>query len=172
MCQNVTSFHERKTWLNNYVFELMICNFCKKAEEEKNEKNNIHLFNAYMPELTQIARSTVLRMQICFAWKSIWSCSKESRTGLLLFPPPAHAGLTLAVYLFSHGRHFTSSHTQGHAASRGVSDGPTTGYYADLPGCRPPLLLGLSSGRTRRPQLTCPVVWPNNTRLKQGEQPI
>ena len=37
-----------------------------------------------MPRLTQIARSTVLRMQICFAWKSIWSCSKESRTALLL----------------------------------------------------------------------------------------
>lgn len=39
-----------------------------------------------MPQLTQIARSTVLRMQIRFAWKSIWSCLKESRTALLLSP--------------------------------------------------------------------------------------
>lgn len=39
-----------------------------------------------MPQLTQIACSTVLRMQIHFAWKSIWSCLKESRTALLLSP--------------------------------------------------------------------------------------
>lgn len=39
-----------------------------------------------MPQLTQIARSAVLRMQIRFAWKSIWGCLKESRTALLLSP--------------------------------------------------------------------------------------
>lgn len=60
---------------------LMGWNFCKKAL-----KKIIHLFNAHMPKLTQIARSTVLHMQICFAWKSIWSCLKESRTALLLSP--------------------------------------------------------------------------------------
>lgn len=56
-------------------------NFCKKAL-----KKIIHLFNEHMPQLTQIACSTVLRMQIHFAWKSIWSCLKESRTALLLSP--------------------------------------------------------------------------------------
>lgn len=65
-----------------------------------------------MPQLTRIARSTVLHMQICFAWKSIWSCSKESRTALLLSPlAPAHAGLPLAVYLLSRGNHFHQLHT-------------------------------------------------------------
>lgn len=59
------------------------CFFCKKMT---------HLFNAHMPQLPQIARSTVLHMQIWFAWKSIWSCSKESRTVLLLSPPPPPCG--------------------------------------------------------------------------------
>lgn len=59
---------------------------------QESSKKIIHLFNAHMPQLTQIARSTVLRMQICFAWKSIWSCSKESRTALLLSPLAASRG--------------------------------------------------------------------------------
>lgn len=60
---------------------------------QESSKKITHLFSEHMPRLTQIARSTVLRMQICFAWKSIWSCSKESRTALLLSPlTPARAG--------------------------------------------------------------------------------
>lgn len=91
-----------------------------------------------MPQLTRIARSTVLRMQICFAWKSIWSCSKESRTALLLSPPrPAHAGLPLAVYLLSRGNHFHQLRTHrptvsGTALPRQAQS--TMGQYADLTG--------------------------------------
>lgn len=64
-------------------------------------KKMTHLLNAHM--LPQIARSTVLHMQICFAWKSIWSCSKESRTVLLLSlpPPPCGAPAPLAWKTFS-----------------------------------------------------------------------
>ena len=88
-----------------------------------------------MPQLSQIARSTVLRMQICFAWKSIWSCSKESRTALLLsVPSPAHTGLPLAVYLLSRGKCFHQLHTHGHAVS-GIALPQTAlstiGQYAD-----------------------------------------
>lgn len=82
-----------KRRLNNAQdFSLMGCYFCKKAL-----KKIIHLFNAHMPTHTQIARSTVLHMQICFAWKSIWSCSKESRTALLLSPLAGSHGAPFAV---------------------------------------------------------------------------
>lgn len=69
-------------WIMPKILNLMGWNFCKKAL-----KKITHLFSAHMPRLTRIARSTVLRMQICFAWKSIWSCLKEARTALLLSPP-------------------------------------------------------------------------------------
>lgn len=71
----------------------------------------IHLFIAHMPELTWIARSTVLLMQICFAWKSIWSCSKESRTGLLLSPPLALRA-SIAQSISSRVEEISPAHTR------------------------------------------------------------
>lgn len=80
-------------------------NFCKKALK----KLSICSVHTCLTRLSQIAHSTVLRMQICFAWKSIWSCSKESRTALLLSAPVPSRAPPLAVYVLSRGKHFTSS---------------------------------------------------------------
>lgn len=67
-----------------------------------------------MPQLTQIARSTVLRMQIRFAWKSIWSCLKESRTALLLSPLTGSRGGSLLPSISSRVENiFTSSTRMG-----------------------------------------------------------
>lgn len=63
-----------------------------------------------MPQLTQIACSAVLRMQIRFAWKSIWSCLKESRTALLLSPLTGSRGGSLSPSISSRVENiFTSS---------------------------------------------------------------
>lgn len=85
---------------------------------QESSKKISHLFNAHMPRLTQIARSTVLHMQICFAWKSIWSCSKESRTALLLSLPTGSRGAPSCRRSPLAWKTFHQLHTQGHAASR------------------------------------------------------
>lgn len=82
---------------------------------QESSKKVTHLFNAHMPQLPQIARSTVLHMQICFAWKSIWSCLKESRTALLLSPPTTPPPPSPA--LLSRGKHFHQLHSRGQAVS-------------------------------------------------------
>lgn len=91
----------------------------------------IHLFSAHMPPLTRIARSTVLSMQICFAWKSIWSCSKESRTALLL--SPLAGSRSLLPSLSSRVEDILNQlHTHAQAVLRQLP--PPRGQYADLTG--------------------------------------
>lgn len=119
---------------------------------QDSSKKIIHLFNAHMPRLSQIARSTVSRMQICFAWKSIWSCSKESRTALLLSPlTPAHAGLPLAVYLLSCGKCFHQLHTHGHASQRQRLTSDSLNHHGPICRSHRPTLAALSASKTRSP---------------------
>ena len=124
------TFHpsDQKERLDPDVERKKLAEWCPRSQFnglkflQESSKKITHLFSAHMPRLTQIARSTVLRMQICFAWKSIWSCSKESRTALLLSPPrPAHARLPLAVYLLSRGKHFHQLRTHGRTVSGAAS---------------------------------------------------
>lgn len=90
---------------------------------QESSKKITHLFSAHMPQLTRIARSTVLRMQICFAWKSIWSCLKEARTALLLSPPRRLARGSLLPSISSRVENiFTSS---VHTNMRSVASPPT-----------------------------------------------
>lgn len=101
---------------------------------QESSKKITHLFSAHMPQLTRIARSTVLRMQICFAWKSIWSCLKEARTALLLSPPRRLARGSLLPSISSHVENIFTSSVHTNMRSVASPRPSTVGQYADLVG--------------------------------------
>lgn len=102
-----------------------------------------------MPQLTQIARSTVLRMQIRFAWKSIWSCLKESRTALLLSPLTGSRGGSLLPSISSRVENiFTSSTRMG---TRSTATRCRAKHHGPICRSQRPALTALSASSTRSP---------------------
>lgn len=125
---------------------------------QESSKKITHLFSAHMPQLTRIAHSTVLRMQICFAWKSIWSCLKEARTALLLSPPRRLARGSLLPSISSRVENiFTSSvHTNMRSvASPRLRQLPQ--HRGPICRSRGPELAALSASGTRGPSTVCTV---------------
>lgn len=125
---------------------------------QESSKKITHLFSAHMPQLTRIAHSTVLRVQICFAWKSIWSCLKEARTALLLSPPRRLARGSLLPSISSRVENiFTSSvHTNMRSvASPRLRQLPQ--HRGPICRSRGPELAALSASGTRGPSTVCTV---------------
>lgn len=102
-----------------------------------------------MPQLTQIARSTVLRMQIRFAWKSIWSCLKESRTALLLSPLTGSRGGSLSPSISSRVENiFTSSTRMG---TRSTATRFRAKHHGPICRSQRPALMALSASSMSSP---------------------
>lgn len=80
-------------------------------------------------------------MQICFAWKSLWSCSKESRTARLLSPPStgSRAFSRLAPLAWKTFHQLRTHPSQRHLRA-------PRGRYADLAGGPPVRAAGYEGG--------------------------
>lgn len=124
---------------------------------QESSKKIIHLFIAHMLQLPQIAHSTVLRMQICFAWKSIWSCSKESRTALLLSPLAGSRGAPSRRLSPLTWKTFHQLHTHGHPVSGSTFASDGLKHHGPICRSRRPVLAGLTASRTRSPATVCSV---------------
>lgn len=113
----------------------------------------IHLFNEHMPQLSQIARSTVLRMQIRFAWKSIWSCLKESRTALLLSPLAGPGRGSLSPSSSSRVENIFTSSTR--MATRSTATRCRAKHHGPICRSQWPVLAAPSASSVRSPATVC-----------------
>lgn len=106
-----------------------------------------------MPQLTQIACSAVLRMQIRFAWKSIWSCLKESRTALLLSPLTGSRGGSLSPSISSRVENIFTSSTR--MATRSTAARCRAKHHGPICRSQRPALTALSASSARSPATVC-----------------